>query len=136
MPVHILAPFFEVPDIEFISLQKGDVAPRIGRPPPEWVFDAANRCNSFADTAAIIAQLDLVIAVDTSVAHLAGAMGKPVWLMLPMVPDFRWRLEGDTTPWYKNLTLFRRKNGEGWEGVIRAVTEALSQVVGILGHQK
>ena len=135
MPANILAPFFEVPDIEFVSLQKGDVAPRIGRPPPELVIDAGNRCNSFADTAAIIAQLDLVIAVDTSVAHLAGAMGKPVWVMLPMIPDFRWRLEGDTTPWYKSLTLFRRKNGEGWERVILAVTQALSQVVEILAQQ-
>ena len=61
--------------------------------------------------------VDLVIAVDTSVAHLAGALGKPVWVMLPMVPDFRWRMEGAETPWYPTMRLFRRRPGEGWEPV-------------------
>ncbi len=135
MPAHLLTPMLQIPDVEFISLQKGEVAPRIGRPPPELIVDAGNRCNDFADTAAVISQLDLLIAVDTSVAHLAGAMGKPVWVMLPMIPDFRWRLDGEITPWYHNFTLFRRKSGEGWERVLFSVAQSLTQVVEILNKQ-
>lgn len=129
MPAHLLAPILQLPNIEFISLQKGDVAPRIGRPPPERVVDAANLCQDFADTAAVIRQLDLVIAVDTSVAHMAGALGIPVWVMLPMIPDFRWRLEGSTSAWYPTMRLFRRRNGEGWERVINDVATALIKVM-------
>lgn len=136
MPAHALAPLFQIPDVEFISLQKGDVAPRIGRPPAELAADIGNRCTDFADTASVIAQLDLVIAVDTSVAHLSAAMGKQTWILLPMIPDFRWHLEGETSPWYSSVNLFRRKNGEGWERVLESVTTALSQVVQILAAQK
>jgi tetratricopeptide (TPR) repeat protein len=135
MPAHLLYPMLQNPDVEFISLQKGEVAERIGRPPPELIVDAGNRCNDFADTAAVISQLDLLIAVDTSVAHLAGAMGKPVWVMLPMIPDFRWKLAGETSPWYHNFTLFRRKSGEGWERVLFSVAQALTQVVDILNKK-
>lgn len=135
MPAQLLIPILNIPDVEFVSLQKGEVAPRIGRPPPELMVDAGNRCADFADTAAVVAQLDLLIAVDTSVAHLAGAMGKPVWMLLPMVPDFRWRMDGETTPWYNNFTLFRRKSGEGWERVLYAVAQSLTQVVEALGKQ-
>lgn len=127
MSANLLTPLFQIPGLQFVSLQKGDVAPRIGRPPPDRVLDAANRCQDFADTAAIIQQLDLVIAVDTSVAHMAGAMGKPVWLLLPMIPDFRWRLEGSTSDWYPTMRLFRRRNGEGWERVMHDVAAALAQ---------
>jgi Flp pilus assembly protein TadD len=129
MPAHLLAPLFQIPEIEYVSLQKGEVADRIGRPPTELAQDIGNRCTDFADTAAMIAQLDLVITVDTSVSHLAGAMGKPVWIMLPLIPDFRWRLQGDTTPWYSNVTLFRRKEGDGWERVVNSIAIALKQVV-------
>jgi len=121
----MLAPLFQVPGVEFVSLQKGSA----DFPPSYPMRDAGSRCVDFADTAAMIAQLDLVISVDTSVAHLAGAMGKSTWLMLPAVPDFRWRLEGDRTPWYKSLTLFRREQGRGWEPVILAIRHALNDLV-------
>ena len=136
MPAYLLKPMLEIPDIEFVSLQKGDVAPRIGRPPPELMYDAGNRCKDFADTAVIISQLDLVIGVDTSVCHLAAAMGKPTWIMLPLIPDFRWRLQGETSPWYTNVNLFRRNNGEGWERVLLSICRALSEVVGVLNQQQ
>ena len=129
MPATLLAPLFRIPGLQFVSLQKGDIAPRIGRPPPEQILDAANRCQDFADTAAIIQQLDLVIAVDTAVAHMAGALGKPVWLLLPMIPDFRWRLEGTTSDWYPTMRLFRRRHGEGWERVMNDVAQSLGQLV-------
>jgi hypothetical protein len=72
----------------------------------------------FADTAAIVSQLDLVISVDTSVAHLAGAMGKPVWILLPHMPDFRWLLERDDSPWYPSARLFRQPRAGDWRSVI------------------
>jgi len=80
----------------------------------------------FADTAAVIAQLDLVITVDTAVAHLAGAMGKPVWLLLPRIPDFRWLLDRATSPWYPSARLFRRGQVEAWDTVIAGVATELA----------
>jgi tetratricopeptide (TPR) repeat protein len=80
---------------------------------------------AFLDTAAIIAGLDLVITSDTAVAHLAGAMGRPVWLMLADVPDWRWGTTGKTTPWYPTIRLFRQTTPGDWDSVISAVVEAL-----------
>lgn len=79
----------------------------------------------FADTAALISALDLVITVDTSVAHLAGALGKPTWLMLPFAPDFRWLLEREDSPWYPKMRLFRQQRAGDWEGVIERIGAAL-----------
>lgn len=81
--------------------------------------------HDFAATAALIACMDLVISVDTSVAHVAAALGKPVWLMLPAVPDWRWGMEGDRTPWYPSMRLFRQNKTRRWEDVIDAVVTAL-----------
>jgi hypothetical protein len=80
---------------------------------------------SYADTGAAIAALDLVITVDTSVGHLAGAIGKPVWLLLPRWPDWRWMLDRSDTPWYPTMRLFRRGRGEGWEAVVERTASAL-----------
>lgn len=80
-----------------------------------------NELHDFADTAALISELDLVIAVDTSVAHLAGALGKPVWILLPYAPDFRWMLERNDSPWYPTAHLFRQDSLGDWEGVIENV---------------
>ena len=81
----------------------------------------------FADTAAAIANLDLVISVDTSVAHLAGAMNKPVWTLLPFNPDWRWMLDRPDTPWYPSMRLFRQTEPKDWQSVIERVkTELLS----------
>lgn len=83
----------------------------------------------FGDTAALIAQLDLVIAVDTSVAHLAGAMGKPVWLLLPFAPDWRWMLDRADTPWYPQMRLFRQPAVRDWNRVVAEVARALALAV-------
>jgi ADP-heptose:LPS heptosyltransferase len=83
----------------------------------------------FSDTAALIANLDLVISVDTAVAHLAGAMGKPTWVMLPFAPDWRWMLGREDSPWYPTMKLFRQKSRGDWIEVIARVTEALSKRV-------
>ncbi len=85
--------------------------------------------NDFSETAALIAQMDLVIAVDTSVAHLAGAMGKECWLLLPYSPDFRWLLERLDSPWYPTITLFRQSTFNDWVSVIEVVKEKISQKI-------
>jgi tetratricopeptide (TPR) repeat protein len=81
----------------------------------------------FSDTAALIANLDLVIAVDTSVVHLAGALGKPVWVLLPFIPDWRWLLDRDDSPWYPTARLFRQDESRRWDGVIGRVSAALDE---------
>jgi tetratricopeptide (TPR) repeat protein len=88
--------------------------------------DHAHYLTDFGETAGLIDNLDLVITVDTAVAHLAGALGKPVWLMLPYVVDWRWRWEGETTPWYPNMRLFRQPAVGEWPDVVRQVEAALS----------
>jgi ADP-heptose:LPS heptosyltransferase len=82
--------------------------------------------NDFADTAALIANLDLVISVDTAIVHLAGAMGRPVWVLLPFSADFRWLLQREDSPWYPTLRLFRQPVVGDWDCVIRQVTEAMA----------
>ena len=79
----------------------------------------------FADTAAVIAALDLVISVDTSVAHLAATMGKPTWILLPFRPDWRWQLDRDDSPWYPSVRLFRQTEPGDWDNVIERVRQAL-----------
>ena len=118
------------PTIEFFSLQKGRPAaqardPDVGITLTDFTAELAD----FADTAALISQLDLVITVDTAVAHLAGALGKPVWTLLPFVPHWRWMRQGDTTPWYPTMRLFRQTERGNWSDVIQRVAEELRQFV-------
>ncbi|EME70882.1 TPR repeat-containing protein [Paramagnetospirillum caucaseum] len=125
IPAWMLDPLLDVPGVAFYSLQRGAVAPRLGRPPAERLVDAADLCADFCDTAAMLWDLDLIVSVDTAVVHLAGALGKPVWLLLPPVPDFRWRMEGETSEWYPAFRLFRRKFRSGWETPIARIAEML-----------
>jgi hypothetical protein len=95
--------------LRFYSLQVGKNIADIER--LGWqdrLIDLSDRITDFADTAALIEQLDLVISVDTAVAHLAGALAKPVWLLLPYAPDWRWLLDRDDSPWYPTMRLFRQ----------------------------
>jgi ADP-heptose:LPS heptosyltransferase len=89
------------------------------------IRDFASDLSDFADTAGLVGQLDLVISVDTSVAHLAGGMGRPVWLLLPFAPDYRWMLERTDSPWYPGMRLFRQPAFGDWESVVRALLVAL-----------
>jgi ADP-heptose:LPS heptosyltransferase len=83
--------------------------------------------SDFADTAAIIEQLDLIITVDTSVAHLAGALGTPAWVLLSNRPDWRWQLEGEASPWDPTLRLFRQREDGAWAPAVAAIAAALNE---------
>ena len=123
-----LTPLGDIQDVCFYSLQKGPAAAEVVTPPAGMrLIDLAPELNDFATTAAVIANLDLVIAVDTAVAHLAGAMGKPVWALIYSPPDWRWLLDRDDTPWYPTMRLFRQSAPGEWGPVIERVAEALPQ---------
>ena len=107
-------------------MQKGGASIEAGAPPaglPLIYF--AEDLKDFADTAALLANLDLVITADTAVAHLAGAMGKPVWTLLPFVPDWRWLLDRSDSPWYPPMRLFRQPRLMDWAPVIADVRAQL-----------
>ncbi|MFP3248229.1 MAG: glycosyltransferase family 9 protein, partial [Paraburkholderia sp.] len=89
------------------------------------LLDVAGRLESFADTAGLIAHLDLVISVDSAVAHLAGALGKPVWIALPFTPDWRWQLKRNDSPWYPGVRLFRQNVRGDWTHVVAEIRAAL-----------
>ncbi len=122
-----LAPLFDAPDIAFVSLQKElrDSDAQLLAADLR-ITDLGSQFEDFSDTAAVIAQLDLVIAVDTSVAHLAGALGKPVWILLPFCPDWRWLLDRADSPWYPTARLFRQPRVKDWDSVIAQVSRELS----------
>lgn len=125
-PVESLTPFSQVQGVSFYSLQKsGPARPKSDPPSGFPMIDLTNDLKDFADTAAFIANLDLIVSVDTSVAHLAGAMGKPVWTLLPFVADWRWMLDRADTPWYPTMRLFRQPSPGDWNDVIRRITGAL-----------
>ncbi len=93
------------------------------------VSNIGNEFDGFSDTAGAIEHLDLVISVDTSVAHLAGAMGKPVWVLLPYIPDWRWMMKRKDSPWYPTMRLFRQENPGDWKGVFRCVAQELKTMI-------
>ncbi|MBF0294106.1 MAG: tetratricopeptide repeat protein [Magnetococcales bacterium] len=121
-----LAPLATVPGVRLIGLQKGEAARRT---PPEGMdlLSLEEELTDFAATAAIMASLDLIITIDTATAHLAGALGKTVWTLLPLAPDWRWGMEGTTTPWYDTMRLFRQHHPNRWDEPIREMTQALEQ---------
>ncbi len=121
-----LAPLAEVDGAIFFSLQKGPAAAQTATPPHGMrLIDLSRQLTSFADTAGLIDQLDLVISVDTAVAHLAGAMGKTTWTLLPFASDFRWLMYRDDTPWYPTMRLFRQQHRGDWDHVVAKLVAAL-----------
>ena len=125
-----LAPLCALPGVSFASLQVGPHAADVAQHPALGINDLSPQLTDFAETAGAIDALDLIIAVDTAVAHLAGALGKPVWVLLPEVNDWRWLLEREDNPWYPTMRLFRqpRDGTGGWPGVIARVTAELAAV--------
>ena len=121
IPVSTLAPLFDLP-VDWVCLQ-----PELRETDLAWLAEypeillARPELSDFAETAQIIAGLDLVVTVDTAVAHLVGALGKPVWILLPTGADYRWLLERNDSPWYPTARLFRQKSRGDWSGVIADV---------------
>lgn len=125
-----LSPLGAVAGICFHSLQKGARENEASIPPPGMaLWDLAPELRDFRDTAAVLNQLDLVISVDTAVAHLAGALGKPVWLMLSKAPCWRWLQDREDSPWYPTMRLFRQHQHGEWGAVVEEIGQALQQVV-------
>jgi len=117
-----------VEGVRLFALQKGMAAMQVFSAPPEMqIVDFAPFLNSFDDTAAALENLDLLISVDTSVAHLAGALGRPVWTLLERAPDWRWLLNRSDTPWYPTMKLFRQPRTGDWEAVIGEVVKQLRE---------
>jgi tetratricopeptide (TPR) repeat protein len=130
-----LAPLARLPHLTLFSLQTGPAAGQIDQLSPSMALhDVGRTLGDFADTAAVIAHLDLVITVDTAVAHLAGAMGKPVWTLLPFAPDWRWGQHSAHTPWYPTMRLFRQPAPGAWEAVCQSVVEALTSLLDHRAH--
>jgi Flp pilus assembly protein TadD len=126
MRLEQFAPLAAAKNVRFYSLQIGPAADQARRPPPGMqLIDFTNDLHDFADTAAMMANLDLVIAVDTSVAHLAGAMARPIWVLLPFMPDWRWMLHREDTPWYPTMRLFRQKTRGDWDEMMGRVAQSL-----------
>ena len=112
------------------SLQQELTSSKTNNEPEDFnIVNLGNELNDFADTASVIDNLDLVITVDTAVAHLAGAIGKPVWTLLSFVPDWRWMLNREDSPWYPSMRLFRQAELNDWAGVFNQVKKALLQEI-------
>lgn len=120
-------PVLSTRDTAFYSLQRGEASRQLAELPPQIkLTDFEGHLRDLGDRALLLMQMDLVISVDTSVAHLAGALGKPVWTLLAYVPDWRWGLEGETTPWYPTMRLFRQTQPGDWPNLMQRVAQELS----------
>jgi hypothetical protein len=125
-----LAPIAALEGIALVSLQKGPAAAQVsGYVGGAQLVDLDKQIGDFADTAAIIDGLDLLVTVDTAIGHFAGAMGKPAWIMLPYAPDWRWLLGRGDTPWYPSLRLFRHYAPRRWDLLMPEVAAELRRVV-------
>jgi tetratricopeptide (TPR) repeat protein len=134
IPLDRFADLLSVPGVEFVSIQKDlSAADSTTLGAHSNVRVIGGELGDFADTAAVIAQLDLVVSVDTSLVHLAGALGKPVWVMLPFSPDFRWLLEREDSPWYPTARLFRQPRRGDWQSVIVRVRDELTNLKCVVG---
>ena len=117
-----LVPLLSLEGIQFIGLQKGPGAVQIHDLPERFAFlNLGEALQDFEDTAAVLAHLDMLITVDTAAAHLAGAMGKPVWVLIPFIPDWRWSMQRCDSPWYPSMELFRQPAPKDWRSPVNAM---------------
>jgi hypothetical protein len=126
IPLELFTGLTHIEGLRWYSLQVGEPAAVLSAANMGLsIVDLASRQHDFADAASLVASLDLVISVDTAVAHLAGAMGKPVWILVPRPSDWRWLIDRSDTPWYPTARLFRQPAPGDWASVVRSVHEAL-----------
>ena len=122
----VLAPLFGAPETAWFSLQAGAAAAKqLAATPGANEVLPLRLGTELVDTSALIAELDLIVTVDTGIAHLAGALARPTWLLLPYAPDWRWQLDRDDSPWYPTMRLFRQTQPGDWPRVVRRVAAAL-----------
>jgi ADP-heptose:LPS heptosyltransferase len=127
MPIAALTPLFDVPDVVWVSLQPvEDAAPTTAVNGARGLVELPLR-NDFDGTAALVAELDLIVTVDTSIAHVAGALAKPVWILLPFAADWRWQQARADNPWYPTARLFRQPAPGAWDAVVRDVIATLRE---------
>lgn len=125
IPLELIVPLFALPGTTFFSLQlNAGWSAELPKPPP--LVDFTDELLTFDDTAALAECMDLVITVDTSVAHVAGGLGKPTWILVPHLAEWRWGLAGEHTPWYASATVLRQPNPGDWRGLLAQVRERLS----------
>lgn len=129
IPLPTWAPLLAVEGVRFFSLQVGDETRQLAEAPAQKATDLSPLLTDYAETAAAVAQLDLVISVDTSVVHLAGALARPTWILIPTVPDWRWLRARDDNPWYPTVRLFRQAAIFEWEPVLTRVAQELAAAV-------
>jgi Tfp pilus assembly protein PilF len=123
-----LAPLAAVAGVRFYSLQRDAAARQAAHAPAGMQLeDLSGELRDFSDDAAVLANLDLLISVDTAIVHLAGAMGRPTWTLLKFAPDWRWVLGRDDSPWYPGMRLFRQRHADSWDSVIEELVPALRQ---------
>jgi len=128
-PIEHLAPLWRVAGVSFVSLQKRDSdEPRPPLPDGMRIFDVGDQLHDFADTAAAMLSLDLILTIDTAAAHLAGALGRATWTMLPWAADWRWLLDRQDSPWYPTMRLFRQPGRGDWTSVILRIEQELRQL--------
>ena len=132
-PLPLFRPIFEFPGVHLFSLQVGESTAQLAEAPGE-IVDLSPNTTDMADTAGLIAHLDLVISVDTSVAHLAAGLGVPTWVLMPYSPDWRWLQEREDTPWYPAMRLFRQQQPGDWESVIQRMRDALATIRATPSH--
>ena len=116
VPFALFKQLLAISHVCWISLQEGERAEDLKETVCP-VIDISQELVDFSETAGLIANIDLVITIDSAVAHLAGAMGRKTWLLLPFAPDWRWQLQGDATPWYPSMQLYRQRQPGDWQEV-------------------
>jgi hypothetical protein len=135
VPLKEFAPLSRVPDVTLISLQKTDGLDQLAEVPAGMTvetlgpdFDAGP--DAFLDTTAVMMNLDLIVSIDTGIAHLAGALGRPVWIALKHHPDWRWLLDREDSPWYPTARLFRQRQKGEWTPVMQEIADELASLIG------
>jgi len=131
IPLSLFSPLAQVEGVQLVSLQKGYGSEQIEQNKEmkvlEWSDPTDTTAEALLDTAAVMKHLDLVISVDTALAHLAGALAVPVWVAMPLAPDWRWLLDREDTPWYPTMRLFRQQKLADWTQVISRIANALHE---------
>ena len=133
-PLENLAPLAQFTEVAFFSLQKGEAAAEASSPPGGMrLTSLSDELKDFADTAAAMQNMDLILTIDTAAAHLAGALGRPTWTMLPYVADWRWLEDRADSPWYPTMRLFRQRSRGDWPGVVAQIIDSLRDLIAKCG---